>query len=94
MKPIKIPIEDVLDLHTFKPQDVPSLLEEYLAACLKEGITSVRIVHGKGQGMLKRRVQQLLAQNPRVASFKDAPLGAGGWGATLAELTPLLKRSS
>ncbi len=91
MEPIKIPIEDVLDLHTFKPRDVPSLLEEYLAACLEEGLLSVRIVHGKGKGMLKRRVQQLLAQNPIVASFKDAPLGAGGWGATLVELSPALK---
>lgn len=88
MKPIKIPIEDVLDLHTFKPKDVPSLLEEYFAACLKEEIYLVRIVHGKGKGMLKRRVQQLLEKNPMVASFKDAPSGAGGWGATLVKLDP------
>ena len=86
MKPVRIPIEDVLDLHTFKPKDVPSLLEEYLAACLEEEIYSVRIVHGKGKGMLKKRVQQLLAKNPMVVSFKDAPPGAGGWGATLVEL--------
>ena len=91
MKPVRIPIEDVLDLHTFKPKDVPSLLEEYLAACLEEEIYSVRIVHGKGKGMLKKRVQQLLAKNPMVVSFKDAPPGAGGWGATLVELTPSLK---
>jgi len=88
MKPVKIPIEDVLDLHTFKPKDVPSLLEEYFAACLKEKMYAVRIVHGKGQGMLKRRVQQLLEKNPMVVSFKDAPLGAGGGGATLVELNP------
>ena len=88
MNPIKIPIEDILDLHTFKPKDVPSLLEEYFAACIKEEIYLVRIVHGKGKGMLKRRVQQLLEKNPMVAYFKDAPLGAGGWGATLVELNP------
>ena len=88
MKPVKIPIEDVLDLHSFKPKDVPSLLEEYFAACLKEKIYLVRIVHGKGKGLLKRRVQQLLEKNPMVASFKDAPPGAGGWGATLVELNP------
>lgn len=83
-----MPIEDVLDLHTFKPRDVPSLLEEYFTACLEEKIYSVRIVHGKGKGMLKRRVWQLLEKNPMVASFKDAPPGAGGWGATLVELNP------
>ena len=93
MEPIKIPIEDVLDLHTFKPRDVPSLLEAYFAACREEKIYAVRIVHGKGKGMLKRRVQQLLKKNPMVASFKDAPAGAGGWGATLVELNPGLKKA-
>ena len=53
MKPVKIPIEDVLDLHTFKPQEVPDLLEDYFAACIDEGIYSVRIIHGKGRGILR-----------------------------------------
>ena len=86
MKPVKIPIEDVLDLHTFKPQEVPDLLEDYFAACIEEGIYSVRIIHGKGRGILKDRVRRLLQKNPMVASFSDAPLEAGGWGATLVEL--------
>jgi len=88
MKPVKFPIEDALDLHTFKPGDVPDLLQDYFAACLEESIYSVRIVHGKGTGVLKKRVQGLLEKNPMVASFKDAPPEAGGWGATLVELNP------
>ncbi|MBW1744241.1 MAG: 16S rRNA (guanine(527)-N(7))-methyltransferase RsmG [Deltaproteobacteria bacterium] len=62
-KPIRIPIEDVLDLHTFLPKEIPSLLNEYLNACLDTGIYSVRIIHGKGKGQLKNRVQGLLEKH-------------------------------
>jgi len=86
VQPVKMPIEDILDLHTFKPKDIPDLLVDYFAACINEGIYSVRIVHGKGRGILKKRVQGLLKKNPMVKSFQDAPLEAGGWGATLVEL--------
>jgi DNA-nicking Smr family endonuclease len=86
MEPIKVPIEDILDLHTFQPKDVPDLLVDYFTACMEEDIYSVRIVHGKGQGILKKRVQALLKINPMVRSFKDAPSEAGGWGATLVTL--------
>ena len=86
MEPVKIPIEDCLDLHTFLPRDIPDLLEDYLAECLKAGLYSVRIIHGKGKGVQKRRVQGLLRDNPLVSAFKDAPPEAGGWGATLVEL--------
>ncbi len=86
MEPIKIPIEDVLDLHTFRPQDLPDLLADYLTECLKADIYSVRIIHGKGKGVQKKRVQGILRKNPMVISFRDAPPEAGGWGATLVEL--------
>ena len=86
MEPVKIPIEDSLDLHTFLPRDIPDLLEDYLAECLKAGLYSVRIIHGKGHGVQKRRVPGLLKKNPLVFSFRDAPPEAGGWGATLVEL--------
>jgi DNA-nicking Smr family endonuclease len=86
MKPVLLPIEDVLDLHTFSPKDIPDLLFEYFSACLDANIYSVRVIHGKGQGFLKKRVQGLLKKNPLVESFRDAPPEAGGWGATLVEL--------
>ena len=85
-EPIKLSIEDVLDLHTFHPKDIPNLLEDYFFECIKAGIFSVRIIHGKGKGIQKRRVQKLLKENALVVSFKDAPPEAGGWGATLVEL--------
>ena len=91
MEPVKIPIEDVLDLHTFRPQDIPDLLENYLAECLAAGIYSLRIIHGKGKGIQKRRVQEILKRNSMVMSFTDAPPEAGGWGATLVELNKNFK---
>ncbi len=86
MKVVKLAIEDVLDLHTFRPKDIPDLLEDYFTECLRAGIYSVRIIHGKGKGIQKRRVQGILEKNSMVRAFKEAPPEAGGWGATLVEL--------
>ncbi|MBT9439530.1 MAG: DNA mismatch repair protein MutS [Desulfobacterales bacterium] len=86
MEPVKIPIEDIIDLHTFRPKDVPDLLEDYFSACIDKGIFSVRVIHGKGKGILKKRVQEILSKNPMVESFRDASPGAGGWGASIVEL--------
>jgi len=46
----------------------------------------VRIIHGKGRGILKKSVLEILKKSPFVESFKDAPMEAGGWGATIVEL--------
>jgi dsDNA-specific endonuclease/ATPase MutS2 len=86
MKPVIVPIEDVIDLHTFRPRDIPNLIEDYIAECVRAGFASVRIIHGKGTGAQKKRVQELLRRNPLVLSFADAPIEAGGWGATIAAL--------
>ncbi len=86
MEPVKIPIENIIDLHTFRPKDVPDLLEDYFSACIDKGIFSVRVIHGKGKGILKKRVQEILSKNPMVESFRDASPGAGGWGASIVEL--------
>jgi DNA-nicking Smr family endonuclease len=89
MEPIQLPIEDVLDLHTFLPQEIPDLLDDYFTACIEKKIYSVRIIHGKGQGILKKRVEKHLQKNHLVRSFKSAPPEAGGWGATLVELNKI-----
>ncbi|MBN1932082.1 MAG: Smr/MutS family protein [Desulfobacterales bacterium] len=86
VKPVKIPIEDVIDLHTFRPQDITDLLSDYFEACIEAEIYSVRVIHGKGQGILKQRVQSLLNKCSMVKSFAPAPPEAGGWGATLVKL--------
>lgn len=86
MKPIEMPIDGVLDLHTFNPKELPDLLDDYLSACHEKGIFAVRVIHGKGTGMQKARVRSLLAKHPLVRGFEDAPPEAGGWGATLVSL--------
>ncbi|MFH1117402.1 MAG: Smr/MutS family protein [Pseudomonadota bacterium] len=84
--PIEIPIDGVLDLHTFSPREVGTLLEDYIGECLARNIHDLRIIHGKGKGILRDRVKSILARHSRVGSFGDAPLEAGGWGATVVRL--------
>ncbi len=86
--PVVIPISGELDLHTFSPRDLAPLLEDYLLACREQGLTQVRIIHGKGTGQLKARVRCLLAKNPLVLDCADADGTAGGWGATIVTLKP------
>ncbi|MEJ2201427.1 MAG: Smr/MutS family protein [Desulfuromonadaceae bacterium] len=86
---IRVPIDGVLDLHTFQPREVGSLIPDYLEECRRMGILQVRIIHGKGQGILQRRVHAILKRLPWVSSFRLADAAGGGWGATLAQLKPL-----
>jgi DNA-nicking Smr family endonuclease len=81
------PIDGELDLHTFDPSDVGSLVPEYVRACHEKGLREVRIIHGKGTGTLRRQVRRILADHPLVADFNKAT-DASGWGATIAHLTP------
>ncbi len=82
----ELPIEDFLDLHHFRPSEVLEVVDAYLDAALEQGITEVRLIHGRGKGVQRARVQRLLADDPRVERFTDAPPGRGGWGATLVWL--------
>jgi dsDNA-specific endonuclease/ATPase MutS2 len=90
MKPVKIPLEDHIDLHTFRPEEISGLLAEYFSECRENGIFTVRIIHGKGRGVLKKGVMEILKKSPFVESFKDAPIEAGGWGATMVELKKII----
>ena len=83
---IDIPIDDALDLHTFRPSELKDLIPDYLRACGKRGILSVRIIHGKGTGSLQRSVHSILRKLPEVDSFRLAGYNEGGWGATIVTL--------
>ncbi|HSE89235.1 MAG TPA: Smr/MutS family protein [Candidatus Binatia bacterium] len=85
-EPIVLPIEDSIDLHAFRPKDVPSVVEEYLEQCKQAGLTEVRIIHGRGTGVQRNIVRRILQKHTRVLSFQDAPGDAGGWGATVVVL--------
>jgi dsDNA-specific endonuclease/ATPase MutS2 len=83
-----IPIEDSFDLHSFRPEDVVSVVEEYLREARAAGFVEVRIIHGKGVGVRRAEVRRLLAGRPDIADFFDAPPERGGSGATIAVLRP------
>lgn len=86
---IRVPIEDTIDLHTFLPREIPSLLEEYLSECIKAHIFEVRIIHGKGKGFLREKVHSFLRKSPLVDSFQLADHTGGSWGATVVRLKKL-----
>jgi DNA-nicking Smr family endonuclease len=83
---VDVDITEELDLHTFLPRDVPSLIPEYLDECVRRGFRQVRIIHGKGKGVLRRAVHAALDRHPKVAEYRQAGEWAGGWGATLVIL--------
>jgi dsDNA-specific endonuclease/ATPase MutS2 len=85
-EPIRIPIGDVLDLHTVSPRDAKMVVEEYLSEARRLGFRAVRIIHGRGIGVQREMVRKILNQTPFVLSFSDAPAEAGGWGATVITL--------
>ena len=84
--PVILPIEDSIDLHTFAPRDIPEVVESYLEAAHEEGFEEVRIIHGRGKGVQKERVRQVLEKSKLVAHFEEATPGRGGWGATVVTL--------
>jgi len=84
--PVRIPVTDVFDLHTVPPRDVEAVVAEYLAEAHRLHLKALRIVHGKGIGVQREIVRAVLARTRFVASFGDAPMEAGGWGATLVTL--------
>ena len=63
------------------------LLEKYLDDAFLAGLTSVRIIHGKGTGALRRAVEELLSAHPLVAEHRPGASSEGGAGATVATLT-------
>ncbi|WP_395750623.1 Smr/MutS family protein [Prosthecobacter sp.] len=86
---VEHPIGPELDLHTFRPSEIGSLLPEYFTECRKRGILRVRVIHGKGAGALRIGVHQLLAQLPEVQQFIwPADETSGSWGATWVLLRP------
>lgn len=84
-EPQELPIDGTLDLHTFRPKDLGSLIPGYIEACIEKDIYYIRIIHGKGTGNLRRSVHALLERNSHVKSYSLAG-DQSGWGATVADL--------
>ena len=85
-EPVRLAITDVFDLHSVPPKDIEAVVAEYLHECYRLGLTKIRIVHGKGIGVQRATVRVVLQRTKFVAWFGDAPMEAGGWGATVITL--------
>lgn len=88
-EPVEVPIEDVLDLHPFRPADIKDVAHEYLMEARKRGLRQVRLIHGRGMGVQRERVQSLLRTLDWVEAFHDTDHTGGGWGATVVLLRPI-----
>lgn len=82
--PVPYPIDGILDLHTFRPSDLGTLIDEWIDECRRRGILNIRIIHGKGTGALRKSVHHLLGRNRYVETY--ATDGRSGGGATVATL--------
>jgi DNA-nicking Smr family endonuclease len=85
-EPIHLPLEDTIDLHSFLPRDVVSVVDEYLQAAQDAGFDTVRLIHGRGKGVQRAAVQRLLRTHVAVVTFWDAP--EAHLGATVVRLKP------
>jgi dsDNA-specific endonuclease/ATPase MutS2 len=84
--PLRIPVTDIFDLHTVPPRDAKAVIEEYLGEAYRLGFKALRIIHGRGIGVQREMVRAILARTPYVIDFQDAPIEAGGRGATVVTL--------
>jgi dsDNA-specific endonuclease/ATPase MutS2 len=85
---VELQVAAELDLHTFQPKEIASVVEAYLEDAQHHGFTTVRLIHGRGIGTQREIVRSVLARSPLVVSFRDASPERGGWGATIVELGP------
>jgi DNA-nicking Smr family endonuclease len=82
--PVRVPIEPEIDLHSFAPREVISVVDEYLHAAREAGFREVRLIHGRGKGVQRAGIQRLLQSHPLVDGYWDAP--ESHLGATLVRL--------
>jgi DNA-nicking Smr family endonuclease len=87
-EPIEYPVDGVLDLHTFAPQETKEVVAEFIRVCLEKKIYAIRIIHGKGIGVKRSIVHSLLEKHPHVVRFRHEEGSGGGWGATVVDLKP------
>lgn len=85
--PVVIEFRDVIDLHSIPPKQVRAVVEDYLEEAHTRGVPYLRIIHGKGIGVQREIIRSILAGKSFVIDFQDAPMDAGGWGATIVSLS-------
>jgi DNA mismatch repair protein MutS2 len=81
------PVDRELVLRRLTVEEALYRLDQYLYDAFMTGLSSVRIVHGKGTGKLRRAVHESLAKHPLVKSYRFGDYGEGDYGVTVVELT-------
>lgn len=85
-EPLRIPIEDTIDLHSFRPEEIRDVVLDYLEAAREAGFTQVRLIHGKGLGVQRRSIRSMLDTIDWISGYEDGGMGGGEWGATVVFL--------
>ncbi len=74
-----------VDLRGMDAVEAICVLDNYLDAAMRSNLSTVRIIHGKGTGVLRNAVQQSLKKNKHVKKFRLGVYGEGEDGVTIAE---------
>lgn len=82
---VEIEVSDSIDLHSFQPRELSKVVNAYLDEARAKGFRLVRIIHGKGIGVQREIVRNLLREKDFVKSFKSGDEFSGGSGATVVE---------
>ena len=80
-------VDSELLLRRLTAEEALYRLDRYLYDAFMAGLPSVRIVHGKGTGKLRRAIHESLARHPLVKSYRLGDYGEGHYGVTVVDLT-------
>jgi DNA mismatch repair protein MutS2 len=80
------PVRTEIDLRGMSGDEAVRALERYLDSAVLNSIGIVRIIHGKGTGVLRQRVSEVLSSHAGVVDFRPGETGEGGGGVTVARL--------
>jgi DNA mismatch repair protein MutS2 len=83
----EIPARDELRLRHLTVDEALPKLDVFLHDTYTAGLTRVKIIHGKGTGMLRETVRRELKKHPLVKSFRAGDKWEGGEGVTVVEFT-------